>query len=152
MTRLKIQTPNETLASGVTSFKLIPDTSLPNCLTDVQCEFENGGHVDWITSILCPSPHPQNNIMNLAFTGTLGQNTSSTIVHVLFPESQGFVLSSPILTGFFTFQDSSTSYNVSYYWDVITSSVNYVSLRFQRKDIVVDLNKPLLLSANINLF
>lgn len=151
MTSLKIQTPNETLAAGGI-LKLIPDSSLPNCLTDVQCEIENGGIVEWITSTLCPSPPPQNNIMNLAFTGTLGQNASNTIVHVFFTGKEGFVLSSPILTGFFTFQDSSTSYNVSYYWDVVTSSVNYVSLRFQKKDIVVDMNKPLLLSANINLF
>ena len=152
MTGLKINPPNTTLASGAL-LKLIPNSSLPNCLKDVQCVLENGGTIDWVTATLVPSPSPQDNIFNLALTGTFIQYSVDNIVHVYFDNpSTPVMLSSPILTGFFTFQGSSTSYNVSYYWDVVTSSVNYIVLRFKIKDIIVNPSEPLMFSANINIF
>lgn len=148
----KIHLPNTTMASGARP-KRIPNSSLPTCLRDVQCELENGGTVDWITAMIVPSAPPQENIVNIAFNGTFSQYAVDNVVHIYFPNaSESILLSSPILTGFFTFQGDSASYNVSYYWDVVSSSVNYIVLRFRTKDIVVDPNEPLMFSVNLNVF
>lgn len=150
MTNLKIQVPNETLASGAL-IKEIPSSALPICLDNVQCQIEgdDASSIQWVTACLLPSPPPQDYILNLAFTGDFGKSQEFYNVHVFFPGST-FMLSSDILTGNFTFQKSSIAHNASYYWSIVSSSVDYIFLRFDKKELVIVENEPLVFSVNLN--
>jgi hypothetical protein len=151
-TALKIKQSNIQKASGALP-KLIPSSALPTYLRDVQCEIEGGGVINWVTVTIIPSPSPQDEIYNIAFSGIFEQIDTDNFVHIfLSSPSNPLILSSQVLTGFFTFQKNSSSYNLPYYWDVVSSTVNYIVLRFQKKDLVVSSSEPLVFSTSINLF
>jgi len=152
MTNLKIQASNDTLASGAL-IKEIPSSALPICLDNVQCQIEGDdtSSIQWVTASLLPSPPPQDNILNLVFTGDFGKAKEFYHVHVFFSGSTStFMLSSNILTGDFTFQKSSMAHNASYYWSIVSSSVDYIHLRFDKKELVALENEPLVFSVNLN--
>lgn len=149
---LKIPQSNIQRASGALE-KRIPTSSLPICLRDVQCEIQGGGTIDWVTATIIPSPPPQNEIYNIAVTGIFDQVDTDNFLHIFLPSSSNsLILSSQILTGFFTFQKDASSYNVPYYWDIASSTVNYIVLRFQKKDLVITPSEPLVFSVSINFF
>lgn len=149
MVGFQIQSSTVEKASGALP-KLIPTSSLPVAMMDVDVNVENGGTVDWVTAYVIPSPPPQNQIYTVSMAGTFGQMTTDNFVHIVFPSS--VMISSHILTGYFTFQKVSSSLNVSYYWTVESSSMNDVVLRFQKRDLIVDPLEPFVFSMVVNFF
>lgn len=151
MTNLKIQLSNDTLASGAL-LKEIPSSALPVCLDNVQCQIEGeDAYIQWVTATLLPSPSPQKHVLNLEFTGDFGKAKEFYNVHIFFSgNTDRFMLSSDVLTGNFTFQKSSIVHNASYYWSIVSSSVDYIYLRFDKKELVVVENEPLVFSVNLN--
>lgn len=151
MLGFKINQPTYVSASGALP-QLIPNSSLPNAIDNVECEIQNGGVIDWITAVIIPSPTPQEHIMNISITGTFHQILEENLIGISIPNNESFQVTSLIITGYFTFQDGSSSYNASYYWDMVSFVDNYVILRFQKKDIVVDSSQPYLFNLSVNLF